>query len=420
MEEKTKKRKKWGGVAMRKKAVLLSCILILLLPLAGCVGKKEISDLAIVMAVGIDEGKEAGSVKVSVQVARPADARGQTGAPAGQSGEAIWNVEAEGESIFEAIRKLSSISTRRIFWAHNFIIVINEQVAKEGIGGIIDFFSRNQELRMRTKVVITPDSASEIVSTATGLEIIPGEAMDKLFRYSAISSVSAQSDMMELLAAYLSPSSEPLLARVILQKMKVDSEKAEAGASLKQIELAGAGVFKDDKLVGILKPEEMRGVIAFRDKLDSGALIATCPSNPNKNTTIELDAPSFRVEPTYHNQEIRFKATLDVDVSVVEAGCSFAINNKEQVKTLQNSVEDTLRKQIMTTVNKVQKDYQADVFELGKVFQNKYPYEWKKYKNNWSEIFSTTNIDVVVHSEVVSGELLFKPTESGKKEKSKE
>lgn len=204
-----------------KKIILFHVLLAMLLLLGACSGKREISDLALVMAVGIDKGEKEGTVKVTAQVARPADARGQTGAPSGQSGEAVWSVETEGESIFEAIRQMSSFSSRRVFWAHNFIIVINEEVAKEGIGDVIDFFTRNPELRMRTWVAVTPQTASEVISTVTSLELIPGEALAKLFRYTTISNQAPRTVIMDVLSAYLSESTEPLLARLDFEKAKL-------------------------------------------------------------------------------------------------------------------------------------------------------------------------------------------------------
>jgi len=221
---------------------MVICLVVLML--SGCkTGKREISDLALVMAVGLDKGND-NLIKVTTQIVRPADARGQTGAPSGQTGDSIWSASAEGETIFQAIRNLSTFSSRRIFWAHNFVIVINEDLARDGIKDIIDFFTRNPELRMRTWVVVTPDEASTVVSTMTGLENVPGEAIEKLFRYTTISVQAPKTQMIDLQAAYLSESSEPILARARLIDRGVSNKKPGQAGSVEQVELAGAGVFK--------------------------------------------------------------------------------------------------------------------------------------------------------------------------------
>lgn len=397
-----------------KRAKFIIFIIFSSLLLTGCAGKREINDLALVMAVGIDKGSKDGMVKVTAQVSRPGDARGQTGAPIGQSGETSWNVEAEGETIFEAIRNLTGISSRRVFWAHNFIIVINEEVAKEGIGDIIDFFTRNPELRMRTLVALTPDKASEITSTITSLEVVPGEALSKLFRYTNISTLAPHTEIKDLLAAYLSESTEPILARLTLEERKIDSLKPEEGAKVNQVELSGAGVFKNDKLVGILQADELQGIILFRDKIDSGVVVIDCPKEPKNEISVELNKQKFDVEPTYKNDKVSFNAKLDATVTVVEAGCPFSISDKEAVKQLEKSVEAKLNDDINKSIEKIQKEYQSDVLELGKIFQNKYPYEWKKMKKDWADTFANAEINLSIQANVESGSLLFQPTISGK------
>ncbi|HZG74600.1 MAG TPA: Ger(x)C family spore germination protein, partial [Paenibacillus sp.] len=78
-------------------AALLALTLI-----AGCGGRQEISELAIVTGVGLDLSDDGEGVRVTAQIIRAADARGQTGAPAGGTGEPIYSVTAEGDSIFAA------------------------------------------------------------------------------------------------------------------------------------------------------------------------------------------------------------------------------------------------------------------------------------------------------------------------------
>lgn len=398
---------------MNQKSILL---FIVLLMLTGCVGKREINDLALVMAVGLDKGEKDGTVKVTAQIARPADARGQTGAPAGQTGESIWTVDAEGETIFEAVRNLSSFSSRRVFWAHNFVIVINEDLAKEGIADIIDFFTRNPELRMRTWVVLTPEKASELVATVTGLEVIPGESIYKLFRYSTISVQAPRSQMLDLQSAFLSESSQPVLARALLKEQEIENKNPEKGSTRKQVVLEGAGIFRDDKLVGTLKPTEARGMLLFREQLDSGVVVVSCPSKPERKVSVELRDQNFKVKPFYKKGKVSFRANLQTFASVVEAGCPLNMDNQEELTKLETSLEKELEKEINDTVNKIQKEYKADALELGKVFHNRFPYEWNTIKGDWQELFQEAEVKITVDAIVNHGSLLFEPTVSGKKE----
>ncbi|MFS0775626.1 Ger(x)C family spore germination protein [Neobacillus sp. 3P2-tot-E-2] len=393
--------------------VFLSICTVLML--SACdVGKRELGDLALVMAVGIDKGNKEGMKKVTIQVVRPADARGQTGAPSGQTGDPIWSASAEGETIFHAIRNLSTFSSRRIFWAHNFIIVINEDLAREGIKDIIDFFTRNPELRMRTWVVVTPEKASTVVSTMTGLETVPGEAFDKLFRYTPISTQAPRTQMIDLQAAYLSESSEPILARALLINRGISNKKPGQAGSVDQIELAGAGVFKGDKLVGILKPVEVRRILPFIEPLDTGVLILKCPDDKDKKMTVELKNQKFNVKPSLKDKKPVFDIYYKTDASVVEAACPFSLEERKNVEKLEKQMNTTIKKELNKVLDKSQNEYKSDFIELGKVFMNHYPFEWRTIGPNWEDTFPSVAINIHIKSEIVDTVLLKKPTkESG-------
>ncbi|HLO11675.1 MAG TPA: Ger(x)C family spore germination protein [Pseudoneobacillus sp.] len=388
-------------------------IILSLFILTSCGAKREINELALVMAVGIDKAKD-GGVEVTVQVARPADARGQTGAPSGNTGDPIWAASAEGKTIFEAIRNLAAFSTRRVFWAHNFAIVISEDLAKEGIQDVLDFFTRNQELRMRTWIIVTPDKAKEVVSTLTGLEVIPGEAIDKLFRYSQITAVSPKSELIDVQAAFLSESSEPVIARVKLVDRGVSNKKPGQQGAYQQIQLSGAGVFKGEKLVGTLSSEETKGLLPFIEKVESGVVVLKCPRDESKSITLETKHEKFDVIPGYKKNKPSFLIKMKLDTDVVEASCPFTIDNNQEVKELEKELEKSVKENIETVVKKAQKEYQSDFLELGKVFNNKYPSEWKKMKNTWPQQFADAKVKVKVDADIRSAVLLYNPTKSGK------
>lgn len=388
--------------------------LLCLLLITGCVGKREINDLALVMAMGIDLTKD-NKLQVTIQVARPADARGQTGAPSGNTGDPLWSTSATGNTLFETIRNLATVSSRRIFWAHNFIIVINEDVAKRGISEIIDFFTRNPELRMRTWMVTTPDKAREVVSQVTGLEVIPGQSMDKLFRYSDITSAAPRTELLDIQSAYLSESSQPYMARLRLVNSGVSNKKPGHHGSYKQVQLAGTSVFRDDKLVGTLSKDETTGFLPFVEKIKSEIIVLPCPNNSSEHVSLEVKKFNFKVSPFFKNSKPSFRVYTSLNTNLVDASCPISLNDQRAINQLETNLDNKLKKQIETVVHKAQDEYKSDFLELGKLFDNKYPEEWRKLSSNWSTIFPTVPITVKVNGKIKSTVLLYEPTRSGKK-----
>jgi spore germination protein KC len=323
--------------------LLLFAIVIAAFGVAGC-GKRELNELAIVTAVGLDEGKKPGTTRITAQIVRPADARGQTGAPAGATGQPIYSVSAEGRTIFEAIRNLARFSSRRVYWAHNYIVVMNEKYAKAGIKDMIDFFTRNPELRMNTWVAVTPDPASKIVSTITGLEVVPGEALNRLFYLSQASAESPRTNMMRLEEVFLDRSAQPVLARLSLKKRGISNKKPEEHGSLEQVELSGAAIFDEDRMIGWLSPRQTKGLVFFLEGIHEPLITLACPLEEGKLVTVELRNPKFQVTPHVQGDSYRFTVRIRTAANLVESGC------KQNLREMRSELERPLRMSLRATL----------------------------------------------------------------------
>jgi len=392
----------------------LLCLLLAIMPLlliTSCYGLRQINELAIVTAVGLDVGKEPGSVKLSVQIIRPADARGQTGAPSGGTGEPIYSVSAEGKSIFEAIRNLGHFTSRRVYWAHNFLIVMQESYARRGIADMIDFFTRNHELRMNTWVTVTPDSPDEVISTITGLEVVPGEAVDRLFRNVQIVGLAPASNMMNLEEAYLSHSVQPVIAQVRLISRGIPNKNPEEHGSIKQVDLEGAAAFIDDKMVGWLSAKETKGLMFFLQKLKSGIEVIPCPNNQDKIVTMEFKDVAFKVKPSYSDKLPIFHIRLIIKADVVENNCGAPVTDIRE--ETEDALEAKLSSEIQSVLTRAQQHYHSDFLKLGDVFRNKFPMEWKILGSDWGAQFSKSQITVEIKTTIKS--TVLKAAEQGVK-----
>ncbi|MBD3920917.1 Ger(x)C family spore germination protein [Paenibacillus sp. PR3] len=383
---------------------ILCCMLLIVLTvplLTSCMGLRQINELAMVAAVGLDLGEKPGTVRLSAQIIRPADARGQTGAPSGGTGEPIYSISTEGSSIFDAIRNMGQISSRRVYWAHNFLIVMSEQYARKGIDDMVDFFTRNHELRMNTWVAVTSDKPDEVISTVTGLEVVPGEAVDRLFRDHRIAGRAPGTNMMSLEESYLSDSTEPVIARVSLQPRGVSNKKPGEHGSIKQVELKGAAAFKHGQMVGWLTADDARGVLFFLERLDKGIEVISCPDSDTNMITLEFNGAKLKVMPAYAQGRPKFDVHLTAKADIVENGCSQSTSQLR--KDADEGLDQELTQTLEGVIDKAQHKYRTDFLKMGDVFRNKYPAEWKKLKKDWDEAFAEAEITVQVETTVKSG-----------------
>ncbi|MGM0714624.1 MAG: hypothetical protein ACQEU9_22745 [Bacillota bacterium] len=106
--------------------VLLCLTLVILL--GGCWNRKELNDLAICVGIGIDKVKTGYSV--SVQIVDPAEVAANKGKP-GRAPVTLFTMS--GATVFEALRKMTTISPRKIYMSHTRMLILGEELAREGI-----------------------------------------------------------------------------------------------------------------------------------------------------------------------------------------------------------------------------------------------------------------------------------------------
>jgi len=118
--------------------------------LTGCWGSSEIDTLAINVAIGLDKAGD--KCKVSSQIINPrAIAVGEN---ANESPVILF--EKEGVDIDEAMLKMTSKSSRKLFNLHLRMLVISEEVARRGIKNVVEYFLRNNEYRGMEAIFLPP------------------------------------------------------------------------------------------------------------------------------------------------------------------------------------------------------------------------------------------------------------------------
>ena len=147
-------------------------LLILCLLLSGCWDRRELNEISITLAMAIDKVED--EYQLTVQVVVPSEVSMQTGT--GRSTVTLF--QSKGETVYEAIRKLTIDSPRKVYPGHLQMLVIGEELAREGISESLELLSRDWELRSDFYVVVARDvTAAEILNVSTTLENISANKM---------------------------------------------------------------------------------------------------------------------------------------------------------------------------------------------------------------------------------------------------
>src|SRR5690554_2309930 len=126
---------------MKLKRLLSILIILSTIVLTGCWSSREINTLAITACIGID--KTENGYLVTEQVLNPRAIASKKATA--ESPVVIYT--AEGNDLAEIIRRSTTQSSRVLYNADLRMVVFGEDVAKDGIQNILDYFLRNYEYR---------------------------------------------------------------------------------------------------------------------------------------------------------------------------------------------------------------------------------------------------------------------------------
>ena len=149
---------------------LLFVPLIVML-LTSCVGE-EPNDIAYVTALGIDKAEKTG-YEYTIQFANPTKISGGASEEGGTGGNIVENIVVEAPSMYAGISNADSIVSKDLSLSHAKIIVVSEEVAKDGLYGIADVIARNNEIRPDIFIAVAENAGDYLEGVKPVIELNP-------------------------------------------------------------------------------------------------------------------------------------------------------------------------------------------------------------------------------------------------------
>lgn len=143
------------------KVIKIIFSLIFILPLCGCnfIIGNEPNNVAFVVAVGFDKGKTS-DYEITIQFARVTQISGGGGEEGGKGGsEIIQNVTVEAPDLYSAINTANHIVSKKFSLSHAKLIVFSSELAREGVGSIVNSVIRSEEIRPDIFMAVAKESA---------------------------------------------------------------------------------------------------------------------------------------------------------------------------------------------------------------------------------------------------------------------
>ncbi len=152
--------------------IKLTAVIPLVILLSSCVGQ-EPNDIAYVTALGID--KKDDEYVYTIQFANPTKISGGASEEGGKGGQIVENLSVGGNSIYSGINNANAILSKNLSLAHAKLVVVSEDVARDGLYDITDLLARNGEIRPDIYIAVAENSQEYILEIQPVIELNPAK-----------------------------------------------------------------------------------------------------------------------------------------------------------------------------------------------------------------------------------------------------
>ena len=361
---------------MLKKYTFICLLLILLLSTTSCWDYLEIERQAFILGLAMDKAENGQDIEVTFQIAKP-----QAFTANGNTDEPYWNTSLVSVDMTEAHKELTKAINQIPTLEHCQVILIGEELAREGLGEYIDYLLRTHEVRRLIRIGVVQGKAKDILDMEFQTDLLPSFVLSEMMEENSKHALEL-TDFMNIgrLHAADITGYDFVLARIIPLNEKMD--------------MSGGGVFKDLKLVGWLSGEELSGIRFLRGDVGSGYLALQLPEDLGKRAMLEVFEAQAMMEPAIRDNRLYVNLELRIEGDIIEVvRDNKEINEMEFLKRLEQLYEQDLKNMIDNAFKKVQLEYNSDPFLLKEKVKSYYPDYWKQNHDTWDEIYRTAVLE---------------------------
>ena len=194
---------------MKKVFVLFIILSLCLFTLTGCFDTKTLESLSYVIAIGLDKGTN-NSLKLTLQFASPSSSSSNDKSGSSQfSNTTTTTVECN--SFESGINLINSYISNKVNLSHTKIVVISEDLAKEGIEEYICAFINNIEIRDKCHIIISKCSSEDFLNNSSpALETLSARYYEQALSSSKYTGFTDDISIFDFYSAYKSNTCQPI------------------------------------------------------------------------------------------------------------------------------------------------------------------------------------------------------------------
>ncbi|WP_070121006.1 Ger(x)C family spore germination protein [Bacillus marinisedimentorum] len=383
--------------------------------LTGCWNRRELNELAIGVAIGIDKQDE--GYKFTAQIINPGKVAGKEAG--GDSRTNVQTFIGEGKTLFDAWRNLTREAPRKMYFTHVQVVVIGEELAREGITRPLDPMLRDHEFRQDYYLLITSENqrAETAMNILTSLEEVPALKITGMLEASSKNNgVGTIYTLDEVVGDLVSDGKELALSGILVEG---DPEEGETLSSLEQSNLSSKllinelGIFKEDRLIGWLEAEDSKAYNYTQGNVKSTSEQIKCNDEGKGIISIEVLENNTKIKTEIKDNVPEAVINVDIKGNVANVECEKDLTDNKELEKLEKQFEKHTKKIIEHLIEIVQTKKKTDIIGIGEAVHKYNPKYWKKNKQKWEEIYPETKITVNVNASIQHIGATGKPPASG-------
>lgn len=370
-----------------KKLFLLLEVVLAGLLFTGCFNYHEIETGTIVAGAAIDRGQGGHKYRMTFETLSMSNAKDQ-------ATKSVL-LESDGDTVFDCLRNAAGITDKKLYFSDCKVVIVSEDLAREGIRPVLDFFIRDHEPRITQRLVVSGEkTAADILKAKLGTE----EAVSYHLAGALQENQKVQGHILpySLYQIYNQVSSQStaftLPAVRVIQMQDHSALQMETNA-----------IFQQDKMIGYMPKEECIYYMMLKNVIQSGILL-TGTQPGEKNIALDIKKESSEIKPEVSGNSVTMNIQIQLGVNIEEENDSnkkFTVGNGE-FRMTEEAASKTVKKGVENVIQDLQKNYGADIFGFADTIYQQKPNDWKRISKNWSSIFPNVKCNVAADVKIYS------------------
>ena len=352
--------------------------ILLILLLTGCSNYRELTDIAITTAIAVDYNTEANEYTLLTQVVNSVKMQ-----DASSSNEPTFlNFYSSASSLTEAMDKIVLESPRKLYTPQTQTLILTEEIIKNHLGEVLDYFIRNPEIRGEMKVVLAPNKEDlKGITIQTLLDNLSSSNIVSSIEEAEKEGYTTTITLNDLLEMYLNPHKEIILPTIYVEGNinEADEEINKTSTIYKgTVKIGNLAIFKNTTLLDYLSLDEQKYLNIIRGKLKNTNIKAEYNDG---YLVYELYGIKTKMEPNIKDNTITL--IIKGKAKSYELITNTDIENIKKIEKLKKYLNNYIEENIINTFNNIRDKYNTDVMNFRDIYYKDNPKYLKKNYTNW-------------------------------------